>query len=131
MLNLNPVVVAKHFKYRLECLFRDVLLGTGDPIGRVLYDAVRIKFQFRGPPHAHCFIWIKDCPVLTDDNIELFVKFIDKHISAILPDPVSCPVLHDLVKHTVHMHIQRHVDNTKIYHAGLILVIFSLKRQLL
>ena len=32
MLNSNPVVVAKHFQYRLECLFRDVLLGSGDPV---------------------------------------------------------------------------------------------------
>ena len=44
MLNSNPVVVAKHFQYRSECLFRDVLLGSGDPVGKVLYDAIRIEF---------------------------------------------------------------------------------------
>ena len=70
MLNSNPVVVAKHFQYRLECLFRDVLVGSGNPIGEVLYHAIRIEFQFRGSPDAHCFIWIKGCPLLTDDNIE-------------------------------------------------------------
>ena len=98
MLNSNPVVVAKHFQYHVECLFRDVLLGSGDPVGKVLYDAIRIKFQFRGSPSAHCFIWIKDCPILNEDNIEYFIRFIDKHVLAILPDPITCPVLHDLVK---------------------------------
>ena len=36
MLNSNPVVVAKHFQYCLECLFRDVLLGSGDPAGKLM-----------------------------------------------------------------------------------------------
>ena len=42
MLNSNPVVVAKHFQYRLETLFKEVLLGSGEPIGKILYDAIRI-----------------------------------------------------------------------------------------
>ena len=44
MLNLNPVIVGKHFQYRLECLFNDVLLGSGDPVGKILYDVIRIEF---------------------------------------------------------------------------------------
>ena len=105
MLNSNPVVVAKHFQYRLECLFRDVLMGSGNPVGELLHHAIRIEFQFGGSSHAHYFIWIKDCPVLTDDNIEFFIRFIDKHISASLPDPVTCPILHDLVKtYQTHAH---------------------------
>ena len=105
MLNSNPVVVAKHFQYRLECLFRDVLLGSGDPVGELLYHAIRIEFQFRGSPHAHCFIRIKDFPVLSEDTIDLFIDFIDKHVSAFLPDSVICPVLHNLVKtYQTHAH---------------------------
>ena len=72
MLNSNPVVVAKHFQYRLECLFNDILLGHGNLVGEVLYHAVRIEFQFRGSPHGHCFIWIKDFPMLSDENTEMF-----------------------------------------------------------
>ena len=79
-------------------MFRDILLGSGDPVGKVLYDAIRIEFQFRGSPHAHWFIWIKGCPILNEDNIEYFVRFIDKHVSAVLPDPITFPILHDLVK---------------------------------
>ena len=74
MLNSNPVIVAKHFQCRLECLFKDVLLGCGDPVGKILYDAIRIEFQFRGSPHAHCFIWIKECPILNEENIGDFFQ---------------------------------------------------------
>ena len=106
MLNSNPVVVAKHLQYRLKCLLRDVLMaGSGNPVGELLYHAIRIEFQFRGSPYANCFIWIKDGPVLTEDNIEFFIRLIDKHISASLPDPVTCPLLYDLVKtYQTHAH---------------------------
>ena len=59
MLNSNLVVVAKHFQYRLERLLKDILLSDSNPVGKAIYHAIRIEFQFRGSPHAHCFIWIK------------------------------------------------------------------------
>ena len=34
MLNLNPVVVAKHFQYRVETFFKEVLLSKANPIGK-------------------------------------------------------------------------------------------------
>ena len=98
MLNSNPVVVAKHFQYRIERLFRDILLTENNPIGKTLYHAIRIEFQFRGSPHAHCFIWVKYCPSLTEDNLDIFVNYIDKYISAYLPDPVDSPELYEQVK---------------------------------
>ena len=105
MLNSNPAVVAKHFQYRLECLFKDILLGSGDPIGKILYDAIRIEFPFRGSPHGHCFISIKDSLLLNEDNMEYFVRFIDMHVSAVLPDPVHSPTLNYLVKtYQIHAH---------------------------
>ena len=39
MLNLNPVMVAKHFQYRVETFFRDVLLSNANPIGKIVYYA--------------------------------------------------------------------------------------------
>ena len=35
MLNLNPVIVAKHFQYRVET-FREVLLTNTNPIGKIV-----------------------------------------------------------------------------------------------
>ena len=65
MLNLNPVVVAKHFQYRVETFFAEVLLSKVNPIGNIVHYALRIEFQMRGSPHLHALIWTSDCPKLT------------------------------------------------------------------
>ena len=105
MLNSNPVVVAKHFQYRLEILFKEVLLGSGEPIGKILYDAIRIEFQFHGSAHAHCFVWVESCPLLTDENFDMLIEFIDRSISACLPDKIQLPELHSLVEtYQTHSH---------------------------
>ena len=35
MLNINPVVVAKYFQYRVESFFSEVLLSNSNPIGKI------------------------------------------------------------------------------------------------
>ena len=105
ILNSNPVVVAKHFQYQLERLFKDILLSDSNPVGNVIYHAIRIEFQFRGSPHAHCFIWIKCPPSLNTDDIDTFINYLDEHVSASLPDPVISPELYKLVK-TYQTHTQ-------------------------
>lgn len=60
MLNLNPVIVAKHFQYKVETFFIEVLLTSANPIGKIVYYALRIEFQMRGSPHLHALIWTSD-----------------------------------------------------------------------
>ncbi|KXJ13769.1 ATP-dependent DNA helicase PIF1 [Exaiptasia diaphana] len=98
MLNLNPVVVAKHFQYRVETFFTEVLLSNANPIGKIVYYALRIEFQMRGSPHLHALIWTSDCPKLNTDNKQAYIDFIDKHVHAHLPDENEDPQLHELVK---------------------------------
>ncbi|XP_044169485.1 uncharacterized protein LOC114973474 [Acropora millepora] len=104
MLNLNPVIVAKHFQYRVEMFFTEVLLSKSQPIGKIVYYALRIEFQMRGSPHLHALIWTEDCPKLTSETKEAYIEFIDKHVQASLPNKDDNPELHDLVnfyqKHT-------------------------------
>ena len=52
----------------------------------------------RGSPHLHALIWTSDCPKLTNANIEEYVKYVDKHVQACLPDKNNAPELHELVK---------------------------------
>lgn len=59
MLNINPVIVAKHFQYRIETFFTEVLMTKANPIGKIVYYALRIEFQMRGSPHLHALIWTK------------------------------------------------------------------------
>ena len=56
------VVVAKHFQDRVETFFTEVLLSKSQPIGKIVYYALRIEFQMRGSPHLRALIWTEDCP---------------------------------------------------------------------
>ena len=93
MLNLNPVIVAKHFQHRVESFVKHVLLSSVKPIGEIIYYALRIEFQMRGSPHLHALIWTSDCPELTLDNENAYITYIDKR----LPDRVKEPEYYDLV----------------------------------
>ncbi|KXJ10338.1 ATP-dependent DNA helicase PIF1 [Exaiptasia diaphana] len=91
-------VVAKHFQYRVETFFTEVLLSNANPIGKIVYYALRIEFQMRGSPHLHALIWTSHCPKLKKDNKQAYIDFIDKHVQAYLPDENEDPHLHELVK---------------------------------
>ena len=98
MLNANPVVVAKNFQHRVETFFSEVLLSNSNPIGKITYYALRIKFQMRGSPHLHALIWTSDCPKLAAETKDAYVEYIDKHVQAFLPNENEDPELYNLVK---------------------------------
>lgn len=43
MLNSNPVLVARHFKYGVEVFFKEIVIDG--PLGKMSYYAIRINFQ--------------------------------------------------------------------------------------
>ncbi|XP_078375419.1 uncharacterized protein LOC144658809 isoform X2 [Oculina patagonica] len=104
LLNLNPVIAAKHFQYRVETFFKDVLLSNANPIGKIVYYALRIEFQMRGSPHLHSLIWTSDCPELKQGNEQAYIRYIDEHVQGSLPKRENDSKLYDLVnlyqKHT-------------------------------
>ena len=65
-LDKNPVLVARHFQYRVEFFFKEIVLN--DPLGKTKYYAILVEFQVKGSPHIYSFIWILNAPKL---NIEL------------------------------------------------------------
>ena len=79
-LNLNPVLLSRHFQYRVEVFFKEIVVDG--PLGKVTYYAIRVEFQVRGSPHIHSFLWILNAPVLTKDNIDEYVRFVDAVIKA-------------------------------------------------
>ena len=101
MLNNKPVLVARHFQYKVEVFFKDIILdGT---LGKTKYYAIRIEFQERGNPHVHSFIWILDPPNIQDEVA--YISFIERTINAQLPDPQNDSELFELVKtYQVHAH---------------------------
>ena len=57
-LSQNPVLLARHFQYRIEMFFE-----------------VIVEFQVRGSPHVHSFLWVHDAPILNVDNTSTYVCF--------------------------------------------------------
>ncbi|XP_057293606.1 biogenesis of lysosome-related organelles complex 1 subunit 1-like isoform X2 [Hydractinia symbiolongicarpus] len=53
-LNFNPVLLARHFRYRGKSFFKVILING--PLGNVNYYAIRVKFQFPVRPHIHSFL---------------------------------------------------------------------------
>ena len=81
----NPVTAARHFQYRLNALFQDFLKSTAKPLGEIADYAIRIEFQARGFPHAHCVIWVKDAPKYIESPDSDVYDFIDQYVSCRLP----------------------------------------------
>ena len=65
-LNDNPVLVTKHFQYKLQVFFKEIV--PDGPLGKTKYYALRIEFQERGNPHVHAFFWILDALRIGDET---------------------------------------------------------------
>ena len=85
-LKRNPVTAARHFHYRLTVFFQGFLKSTAKPLGEIADYAIRIEFQARGSPHAHCVIWVKDAPEYGVDHDSKVCDFIDQYVSCKLPN---------------------------------------------
>ena len=94
-LKRNPITAARHFHYRLNVFFQQFLKSTARPLGEIADYAIRIEFQARGSPHAHCVIWVKDAPEFGVDNNDDVCDFIDQYVSCKVP--VEDGKLKDLV----------------------------------
>ena len=102
-LNKNPVLVARHFQYRVEMVFKVIVIDG--PLGKTQYYAIRVEFQVRGSLHIRSFIWILNAPKLTKVNIDDYRKWVDSVIRSDLRHPNNEPALFELVKtYQIHRH---------------------------
>ena len=53
LLNNNPVLVARHFQYKVEVFFKEIILD--DPLEKTKYYTICIEFHGRGSPHVHSY----------------------------------------------------------------------------
>ena len=87
------------------------ILSDGHPIGHVTDYVIKIEFQMRGSPHAHCLPWVSDAPRLNQDPDKVVCKFIDKYIRT-SPPYITDKNMHDVnLRQTLQKHI--HVDNCR------------------
>ena len=76
------------FQHRLEAFFSEYLLSDTHPLAHITNYVIKIEFQMRGSPHAHCLLWVKDAPKIDKDPNDVVCAFIDKYITAVRP-PVT------------------------------------------
>ena len=113
-------MLARHFQYRVEVFFKEIVVNG--PLGKVTYYAIRVEFQVRGSPHIHSFLWVLNAPILTCDNIDEYIAFVDAIIKAYVPDINENSELFDLVTtYQIHSHsksCRKYKNQTCRYHFG-------------
>ena len=72
------------FQHRLETFFSEYLLSDTHPLGYITDYVIKIEFQMRESPHAHCLLWVKDAPKIDKDPDDVVCAFIDKYITAVI-----------------------------------------------
>ena len=100
-LQSNPVLLARHFQYRVENFFKYIVMnGT---LGKVIHYAIRVEFQVRGSPHIHSLIWVENAPKLSSDNITEYSNFVNNSVKCEIPEHNNA--LFNLVKtYQTHYH---------------------------
>ena len=80
----NPITGVQIFQHRLEAFFSEYLLSDTHPLGHITDYVIKIEFQMRGSPHAHCLLWVKDALKIDKDPDDVVCAFIDKYITAVI-----------------------------------------------
>ena len=93
------------FQHRLEAFFSEYLLSDTHQLGHITDYVIKIEFQMRESPHAHCLLWVKDAPKIDKEPDGTVCAFIDKYIIAVMPPVTSendhyIKLMDSLQKHT-------------------------------
>ena len=114
------MLLARHFQYRVEAFFKEIIVDG--PLGKVIYYAIRVEFQVRGSPHIHSFLWILNAPIMTKDNTDEYVTFVDTIVRAFIPAIEENTELHKLVTtYQIHSHLKscrKYKNQACRYHFG-------------
>ena len=74
-------------------------------MSNVIYHAIRVEFQERGSPHIHCLRWVKGAPILSRENKDEYINFVDNLVKCELPHKKDDPESFDLVRtYQTHSH---------------------------
>ena len=84
-LHQNLITGVQMFQQRIEAFFSEYLLSDAHPLGHFTDYVIKIQFQMRGSPHAHFLLWVKDALKIDKDPDDIVCAFIDKCITAVIP----------------------------------------------
>ena len=84
ILQSNPVLLARHFQYRVEIFFK--YIERNGILGKVIHYAIRVEFLVRGSPHIHSLLWVEDAPKLNEETKDEYFEFVDHAIKCEIPN---------------------------------------------
>ena len=92
----DPISVSRQFSLKFHAFFQQVLV-KGEVLGKVDHFYWKKEYQNRGAPHYHVLLWIRDAPVIDQDEPGKVLAWIQERITCQIPDSESNPDLHRLV----------------------------------
>ena len=102
---LNPITGVQMFQHRVEAFFSEYPLSDAHPLGHITNYVIKIEFQKRGSPHAHCLLWVKHAPKIDKGPDDVVCAFIDKYIAAGIPPVAPENEHHIKLMDNLHKHI--------------------------
>ena len=114
-MNGSLVIVARHFQYRVELLFKVNFLD--EPLVNRNYYAARVHFQVCGSPHVHFFTWILNASYHSRDKKPFSIEWLHNMIRNGVPDGGNESELLDYAKNSkIHRHTKTsHKFKNKCY----------------
>ena len=102
LIQMDPVICARHFDYQISQFLGQFLLGGAEPLGKLSDWFYRVEYRQRSSPHIHMLIWLENSPTFGEDSDEEVTSFIDKIITC--KKPGSDADLLKLVNRQIHRH---------------------------
>ena len=103
----NPITGVQMFQHRVEAFFSEYPLSDIHPLGHITDYVIKIEFQMRGSPHAHCLLCVENAPKIDKDPDDVVCTFIDKYITAKIP-PVAPENEHQI---NLMVNLQKHTHS--------------------
>ena len=85
MILVNSVSVSRKFSLKFHAFFHTVIM-KGAVLGTVDHFYWKKEYQARGAPHYHILLWIRDAPVIGQDDPDEVLSWIQKRITCHIPD---------------------------------------------
>ena len=73
------------------------MLIRGEVLGTVDHLYWKKEYQARGAPHYHALLWLKNAPVIGQDDPDTVLSWIQERITCQIPNKESDPELYNLV----------------------------------
>ena len=97
----DPISVSRKFSLKFHS-FQKVLM-KGEVLGTVDHFYWKKEYQARGAPHYHVLLWIKDAPVIGQDDPDEVLQWIQERVTCHIPNKDTDPELYNVVtRHQVH-----------------------------